>query len=130
MSTLCINTLTQGLWFVDYRYINNVLFIVTNRFKLRKENSRPMLLLVYIINKTSFKHTSTYFSFNRGDSPCFRSVSSDLIIFFLKIHSSRNRPCKHDGPCDSRSNCPCFVNKAHCRNTCRCAKSCWFYIYL
>ncbi|KAF8803025.1 SET domain-containing protein [Phlegmacium glaucopus] len=35
-----------------------------------------------------------------------------------------NRPCKHDGPCDSRSNCPCFVNKAHCRSTCRCVKTC------
>lgn len=62
-----------------------MLFIVTNRFKLRKENNRAMLLLVYIINKTSFKHTSTYFSFNRGDSPCFRSVSSDPIIFLKKI---------------------------------------------
>ena len=51
-------------------------------------------------------------------------------LFFLKIHlsiHSRNRPCKHDGPCDSRSNCACFENKAHCRNTCRCTKTCVYY---
>ena len=59
-------------------------------------------------------------------------MSSDKLLFFSKknIHSSihsRNRPCKHDGPCDSRSNCPCFENKAHCRNTCRCTKTCGYY---
>ncbi|KAF8156618.1 hypothetical protein B0H34DRAFT_847237 [Crassisporium funariophilum] len=38
--------------------------------------------------------------------------------------NTNKRPCKHDGPCNARSNCPCFANKAHCRNTCRCSKTC------
>ena len=62
----------------------------------------------------------------------FRKFRSSSIIPYQSIHLSifsRNRPCKHDGPCDSRSNCPCFVNKAHCRNTCRCAKACKCVFY-
>lgn len=60
------------------------------------------------------------FSFRESTKPTFFNLS---ILF-------RNRPCKHDGPCDSRSDCPCFVNKAHCRNTCRCAKTCAYFIHM
>ncbi|KAF9460279.1 hypothetical protein BDZ94DRAFT_1324210 [Collybia nuda] len=35
-----------------------------------------------------------------------------------------NRPCSHQGSCDSKSNCPCFLNDSHCDNGCRCDRKC------
>ncbi|KAJ7629113.1 hypothetical protein FB45DRAFT_920000 [Roridomyces roridus] len=33
-------------------------------------------------------------------------------------------PCGHEGPCDSTSQCACYLNKAHCERWCRCDKKC------
>ncbi|EGO29325.1 hypothetical protein SERLADRAFT_412873 [Serpula lacrymans var. lacrymans S7.9] len=35
-----------------------------------------------------------------------------------------NKPCHHDGPCDSLSRCNCFLNKAHCQRNCHCTLKC------
>ncbi|KII91368.1 hypothetical protein PLICRDRAFT_51533 [Plicaturopsis crispa FD-325 SS-3] len=35
-----------------------------------------------------------------------------------------NEPCFHDGPCDKRSQCACYLNKAHCGRNCGCGLSC------
>ncbi|KAK7042070.1 Pre-mRNA splicing factor [Favolaschia claudopus] len=34
------------------------------------------------------------------------------------------KPCRHDGPCDSTTNCICYINKAHCESGCRCSRKC------
>lgn len=35
-----------------------------------------------------------------------------------------NEPCRHSGPCDATSSCPCFQNGAHCQRNCHCPSKC------
>ncbi|KAI0945126.1 hypothetical protein AcV7_001749 [Taiwanofungus camphoratus] len=35
-----------------------------------------------------------------------------------------NEPCDHNGPCSADSQCPCYLNKAHCARSCRCISEC------
>ena len=97
-----------------------------------------MFLLVYIIIISLSTFKTSYSRLTEEGVSVFVpwvQINDPVKLYFPKIfiHSyvySRNRPCKHDGPCDSRSECPCFENKAHCRSTCRCTKTCAYYIYL
>ncbi|KAH7922106.1 SET domain-containing protein [Leucogyrophana mollusca] len=38
--------------------------------------------------------------------------------------SRRNEPCHHEGPCNSRSKCPCSKNRSHCLRNCQCSADC------
>ncbi|KAJ7282490.1 SET domain-containing protein, partial [Mycena rebaudengoi] len=33
-------------------------------------------------------------------------------------------PCRHEGPCDAETQCPCFLNHSHCESGCRCSRAC------
>ncbi|KAF7342324.1 Pre-mRNA splicing factor [Mycena venus] len=50
--------------------------------------------------------------------------TSSLFADFDASKFTPGRPCRHDGPCDATTQCPCFLIKAHCESACRCSRKC------
>ncbi|KZT18938.1 hypothetical protein NEOLEDRAFT_84716 [Neolentinus lepideus HHB14362 ss-1] len=63
-----------------------------------------------------------------GDDPVESGLESDPLVFDDDDDGDARiapiPPCSHEGPCDRRAKCPCFLSSLRCQRSCRCDLDC------